>query len=283
MAYSPLTGLVYLAAKVDTMSLSAPDPEWKYDPDRDNVGADDAYDGPLLAKFGHPPPRGELLAWDPVRQKAAWRVSYPVVEGGGVLATAGNLVFQGRADGMFAAYRANNGKQLWTFDGGAGIMAPPMTYLVDGEQYVSVLAGWGGPSGLFNGPLAGKVKPGSGRMLTFKLGGSGVLNAPAFGHANLPAPMESHTSPQVVKEGQHLYGSWCARCHGWNAIAGPLPDLRYASKQTLDGIEAIVLGGTRAAAGMPSYAKLLNAEQVQAIRAFIVARARESAGEGPKR
>ena len=85
------------------------------------------------------------MAWDPVPQKAAWRVSYPVAEGGGVLATAGNLVFQGRADGVLAAYRATDGKQLWTFDAGTGIMAPPVTYLVDGVQYVSVLAGWGGP------------------------------------------------------------------------------------------------------------------------------------------
>ena len=93
-------------------------------------------------------PTGELLAWDPIAQKAVWRAKYPVVEGGGVLATAGNLIFQGRADGIFAAYRATDGEPLWRFDAATGIMAPPVTYTVDGTQYVTVLAGWGGPAGL---------------------------------------------------------------------------------------------------------------------------------------
>ena len=85
-----------------------------------------------------PRPVGELLAWNPVTQKEAWHARYPVAVGGGVLATAGNLVFQGRADGILAAYRATDGKQLWSFDAGTGIMAPPVTYQVDGVQYVSV-------------------------------------------------------------------------------------------------------------------------------------------------
>jgi hypothetical protein len=96
---------------------------------------------------------------DPVGQKAAWRVKYPVIEGGGVFDTRGNLVFQGRADGVLAAYRATDGKQLLAFEAGTGIMAPPVTYAVDGVQYVSVIAGWGGSAGLFNFPGNGPVKP----------------------------------------------------------------------------------------------------------------------------
>ncbi len=275
MAFSPATGFMYLPAKVGMQNLGAPDKNWKYNPDRDNMGEEQSYDGPLNAKFDSlPPPTGELLAWDPVKQKAAWRASYPVVEGGGVLATAGNLVLQGRGDGIFAAFRATDGKQLWTFDGGTGIMAPPVTYLINGIQYVSVLAGWGGPSGLFNGPLAGKVKPGYGRLLTFKLGGAAEFKPRPYGHPAPPTPLSgAQISPQLAHQGERIYNSnYCVDCHGWKAIAGPLPDLRYASKETLDDLENILLNGSRASAGMPSFKKLLNREQVRAIRAYLISR-----------
>ena len=74
-----------------------------------------------------PSPTGRLVAWNPVSQKAEWSIDFQVLESGGVLATAGNLVFQGRSDGMFAAYRATDGKRLWEFDAGTGILAPPVT------------------------------------------------------------------------------------------------------------------------------------------------------------
>lgn len=281
MAFSPATGLVYLPAKVGTRALHVPDPKWKYNADNTNVGAEDLYDGPLNAKVDSlPPPTGELIAWDPVGQKTVWRASYPVVEGGGVLATGGNLVFQGRADGVLAVYRATDGKQLWTFDAGTGIMAPPVTYQIGGVQYVSVLAGWGGSPGLFNDPGWGPVKPGFGRILTFVLDGAATLKAPAFGHKNPPVPsIATNASAQMVHQGGLLYNANCSYCHGVNAVAGPLPDLRYASKETLEGIEGIVLGGSRASAGMPSFQKILNPGQVRAIQAYIVSRA-GAAAEG---
>jgi PQQ-dependent dehydrogenase (methanol/ethanol family) len=281
MAYSPTTGLVYLPAKTGTQSLHVPDANWKYNPDANNLGRDPVYEGPLLAKLkAMPGPTGELLAWNPVTQSAAWRAKYPVAVGGGVLATAGNLVFQGRADGILAAYRATDGKQVWSFDAGTGIMAPPVAYQVDGVQYVSVLAGWGGPDGLGNDPSWGKVKPGFGRILTFALGGNTAFKPPVYGHKG-PPPMPTITvdaSPEVIHQGKILFGNNCAGCHGGNAIAGPLPDLRYASAATLQGIEDIVLGGKRAAMGMPSFAKILKPVEVKAIQAYIVSRAREDAG-----
>jgi len=279
MAFSPATALVYLPAKVGLQMVHAPDPKWKYNPDRDNVGMEDEYDGPLNAKLEKmSPPSGELLAWDPVAKKAAWRVTLPVVEGGGVLATAGNLVFQGRGDGVFVAYRASDGKQLWTFDAGTGIMAPPVTYMIDGVQYVSVMAGWGGAPGLFNFPGQGPVKPGFGRILTFALGRSAALDVPEFGHKDPPVPaITAKPSQKLAHEGGLLFNSHCMGCHGINAVAGALPDLRYSDKATLEGIDRIVLGGSRASLGMPSFKKILTAEQVRAIQAYIISRSQESA------
>ena len=133
MAFGDSTGLVYVSAKSGTFFLHTPGTEVKYDPDRWNHGLID-YDGPLRDQWlAAPPVRGELLAWDPVAEKAAWHAPSPVAETGGVLATAGNLVFQGRGDGIFAAYRATDGKQLWSFDAGTGIIAAPVTYSVDGD------------------------------------------------------------------------------------------------------------------------------------------------------
>jgi quinohemoprotein ethanol dehydrogenase len=278
MAFSPATGLMYLSVKVGTEALHVPDPKWKYDADRGNVGGQ-SYEGPLNAKLeSMTHPKGELIAWNPLTQKAAWRVGYPVVEGGGTLATAGNLVFQGRSDGIVAAYRATDGKQLWTFDAGTGIVAAPVTYRIGEVQFVSVMAGWGGPNGLSNDPTYGPVKPGFGRLVTFRIGGSAALKAPAFGHKDPPVPAITTKAPaKTVHEGKLLFDDHCSGCHGSKAIAGGLPDLRYSTKETLEGIEAIVLDGRLASAGMPSFRKILNAEQVRAIQAYIVARAQESA------
>jgi quinohemoprotein ethanol dehydrogenase len=278
MTFHPGTGLVYLPARVGTQMVHVPDKKWKFDPNRDNVGIDGKYEGPLFAKMAAlPSPTGELLAWDPIAQKPAWRAQYPVVDGGGVLATGGNLIFQGRADGIFAAYRATDGEQLWRFDAGTGIMAPPVTYTVDGVQYVTVMAGWGGSAGLMNTPAVGAVKPGYGRILTFAPNGSAKLNATAFGHKSPPIPVvTAKQNPQTVHRGTLLFNSYCFPCHGLNAVAGPLPDLRYSNKKVLASLESIVLGGTQAAYGMPSFKKILSAREVRTIRAYIISRSQES-------
>jgi quinohemoprotein ethanol dehydrogenase len=274
MAYSPETGFVYVPAKVGTQSLHAPDPEWMYDPTRANLGRDPDYDGPLQdALDALPDPRGELVAWDPVAQEAAWHAPYPVVQGGGVLATAGNLVLQGRSDGIFSAYRASDGEPLWQFDAATGIMAPPVTYLVDGVQYVTVMAGWGGPEGISNIPGQGPVRPGNGRVLTFALGANTPFDPPAFGYDGPPVPAISiSATADTLELGRRLYGMNCRGCHGVDAVAGGLPDLRYATAEIHEQFAAIVFGA-RAALGMPAFADRLDSEQVRAIQAYVLARA----------
>jgi PQQ-dependent dehydrogenase (methanol/ethanol family) len=284
MAFHPGTGLVYIPAKVGTKGLHAPDEDWTFDPADDNIGYDEDYDGSLDDLYDSmPAPAGELLAWDPVARRAAWRAPHPVVEGGGVLASAGNLVLQGRSDGILAAYRATDGELLWEFDAGTGIMAPPVTYLVDGQQYVSVLAGWGGPSGLWNSSEEGPVAPGYGRLLTFALGADAPFDPPQWLHTEPPTPaIEVEATPAMLDQGQHLYDNNCSFCHGQDVIAGPLPDLRYSTAAVHGQFEQIVRGGLRAPLGMPAFDDLLTSEEVRAIQAYVLERSREtSMGSSP--
>lgn len=284
MAFHPATGLVYVPAKEGTTFLQVPDAGWKFNARRDNVGIDPRYEGPLLAKLmSSPPATGELIAWNPVEQREVWRVTHPVVESGGVLATAGNLVFQGRSDGIFLAYRATDGAKLWEFDAGTGIMAPPVTFLTDGVQYVTLMVGWGGVQGLINAPGWGPTKAGFGRILTFAIGGTARLDVPPFGHKGPPAPaIHMNASRQTVREGKFLYADFCFICHGVGAVAGSgIPDLRYATAQVHQQFEAIVLNGTRESRGMPSFKDLLTRNQVRAIQAYVLSRAAEGPAVQP--
>ena len=279
MAFNPNTGLVYLPVRDGTTFLHRPDSTWRPARHGRNDGINVRYDGPLLEEWhSRPAPVGRLVAWDPVAQAARWTVDHPVLMGGGVLATAGNLVFQGRSDGMFAAYRATDGARLWEFDAGTGIMAPPVTYLVGDRQYLTLMVGWGGDIGLVNPPGFGPAKPGFARVLTFALDGKAVLNAPAFVRASA-SPTERFTtaSSATIREGSVLFERYCIFCHGVAAVAGALPDLRFATAATHARFESIVLRGERRALGMPAFDDVLSPVQVRAIQAFVLSRAAETA------
>ena len=277
ISFSPTTGLVYLAVLEDT-SLHAIIPNWKINLHDQTTGSDRAYRGPARDAYLKMKNAGRLLAWDPVAQKEAWHVDLPDPKSGGTLATAGNLVFQGRADGKLSAYRATDGKPLWEFDCGVGIAAPPMTFSVDGVQYVAVAIGWGGPQVLSNRP-PGKGHVGPGKLLVFQLGGTATL--PPYQHVVKPVPLPTFklaASKAEIEEGRKLFANTCARCHGGEAISGgSVPDLRYAADSTHEMFEEIVLGGARREYGMPSFTGDVTSAQVRLIHAYILDRARESA------
>jgi quinohemoprotein ethanol dehydrogenase len=279
MAFSPATGLVYFPV-TDAAFLHVVDDEWTYNPRLANVGDRLArYTGAeLLAWPKQQPASGRLVAWDPVAGREAWRVELPHMTSGGVLSTAGNFVMQGRADGKLIAYRATDGKVLWEFDSGVGIMAPPITYAINGRQYIAVLSGWGGPGALFNDPI-GRGVAGPGRLLGFALDGAATL--PSVKAAAPPVPMPTFAlSAGAVElaEGRALYESFCAACHGSNVESGgAIPDLRYASVATHQQFEQIVRAGLRASLGMPAFPEDLSPEQVRMIQAHVLQRARESA------
>ena len=277
MSFSPTTGLVYVPVLYDT-SLHAIIPNFKINLHDQTTGYDRAYRGPVRDEYLKLKSSGRLLAWDPVAQKEAWHVDMPDPKSGGTLATAGNLVFQGRSDGQLHAYRATDGQDLWHCDGGVGIAAPPMTYSVDGVQYISVVSGWGGPQVLSNRP-PGHGNVGPGKLLTFKLGGTATL--PPYHHEVRPVPMPTFklaATPAEVEQGRVLFANFCSRCHGGEVVSGgEVPDLRYAAEGTHEMFEQIVLGGARREFGMPSFTGDLNPAQVRLIHAYILARARESA------
>lgn len=279
MAFHPATGLVYVPARENSTFLSAADKKWKYDPKHWNRGEDPGYNGPVVSKLlAAPPMTGHLIAWNPAEQREAWRADLPLVESGGVLATGGNLVFQGRSDGIFCAFRATDGKKLWEYDAGTGIMAPPVTYLLNGVQYVTLMVGWGGAAGLINVPGSGPVKKGFGRVLTFSLGAKARLDLPPFGHAGPPSPaIQVKATEAAIHEGSRLYLRYCFYCHGAGVVSGSgVPDLRYSTAETHHQFKAIVLGGTRESRGMPSFNDTLNARQASTIQAYVLSRAAAS-------
>jgi quinohemoprotein ethanol dehydrogenase len=212
---------------------------------------------------------GRLLAWDPVHQREVWRVEHAGMWNGGVLTTAGNLVFQGTGDGRLVAYRADNGDLLWEADTQTGVIAPPISYRLDGDQYIAVMAGWGGGAPLImNQKNSAKGK--NGRLLIFKLGADGRLPMRSR-PASLPTPPELSGTPDSVALGAALYGQHCTRCHGAGAVSGGvLPDLRYMQPGTHELFDKIVIGGIYNDLGMVSFADVLSETDATAIHDYLI-------------
>jgi quinohemoprotein ethanol dehydrogenase len=158
--------------------------------------------------------RGSLMAWDVRAKKVAWQVEQKLPISGGTLATAGNLVFQGAADGRLVAYAADSGKVLWEITTYGSMPGGTVTYSVRGQQYVAVGIGWGGAfPGMFadGAVLAGYTNPS--RIAVWRLDGQGKLPPPALRQAKVaPPPM---TAPiERVMLGVTLFATHCGFCHG---------------------------------------------------------------------
>lgn len=287
MSYSPQTGLMYIPANNTIMPYLADD-----EFEGSELGGQMGLDFSTVAMPADKTARqqaldvttGHLLAWDPVKQREAWRVEYPGPSNGGTLSTAGNLVFQGTAGGEFRAYAADTGKQLWSFAAQTGIIAAPMTYAIDGEQYVAILVGWGGLWDMNTGILAGKSgpTPNISRLLVFKLGANGELPpAPPLRELVLDPPAFKG-SPEQVARGGELYAMYCGGCHGDAAIAGQInPDLRHSPTiARQEAIRAIVIDGALEHNGMVSFDRVIDGNDAEAIRQYLIFRANEDKAGG---
>ena len=287
MAYHPGENLVYIPA-FEAAMLYAPEENWKPDMARGfnvgfDLGAGDLPPDQGIRREVQGTIKGRLVAWDPVAQKPRWTVEHPGPWNGGVLATGGGLVFQGNSGSEFAAYNAATGDKLWSFAAQTGVVAPPMTYTVNGEQYVAVLAGWGGAFALsVDGELIDNMRPvrNISRLLVFKLGAQKQLPAePDFALAPLDPP-PSRASSATIEQGRTKYARYCAVCHAPAAVGSTeLPDLRRSG--ALDNGEAwsqIVHGGVLKDNGMASFAKSLSKDEIEAIRQYVIKRANEDKG-----
>ena len=286
MAFSPKLGLAYIPAQEMPRlqaPLDQPDPSSRW-----NTGFAMEAGVPLAPLDAEAmqemraAAKASLIAWDPVKQEARWTVAQPAAGSGGVLATASGLLFQGASNGLFAAYNAANGRRLWRRDLGIGIAAPPISYELDGNQYVLVATGLGGAQTLAAGFLLEKpLADNRGLLVAFRIGARERLPAagerPAVDAVARAAPFGDADQQEA---GRLLYSRNCASCHGIMAISsGVLPDLRWAPASGDATLwRSLVLEGAKAANGMPNFQKRLDTAAAEAIRSYVVLQAN---GAGP--
>lgn len=301
MSYSPKTGLVYIPVFDAPMLIAdlkrTPSPfKWtdsnfgayinipnvEYDPKADEpaFGKMPKFDV-INRKTGQSITRALLKAWNPVTQKTVWEQpvsqGYEVIEGG-VTSTAGNLIFQGNTHGELRVFAADTGKLLHTIQTGTAIMAAPTVYMIDGVQYVAVMAGYGGVDVGFEPPPDSAVAryDNEGRILAFRLGGAHDVPRTAkrvIPSLHVPPPKEG--SAADVAEGASLFNVWCSRCHGYGAVL--IPDLRRMQDgiDKIDTFKQIVLGGAFAAGGMEPFNDVLKPHDVEQIHAYLVGEAHD--------
>ena len=271
MTYSPRTGLVYIPTS-SLLHRYVPKPEFVLRRGAWNTAEDFAavtaeFENYEKIPFCNP---SHITAWDPVAQKQVWRVNKDRALPGGLLSTASDLLFQGQPDGRLMAYDARDGTTLWEGRTGTGVMAPPITYRVDGEQYVAVLAGLGGSHGSHFDTVD---DANHGRLVAFKLGGTAAAPKSLPRPSPRPGPPKLELSRAQVEKGRALYAENCTLCHGVGTIASGLyPDLKHASRETHARWDAIVLGGTLQAKGMAGFVDRLSVQDSQAIQAYVVER-----------
>jgi len=282
MAHNTDTGLVYIPAMESAFQYQAID-NYEHQNGHWNTGVNDAkpvgMPNDLSQSVLKKVTTGHLLAWDPKTQKEKWRLDRTQVWNGGVLSTAGNLIFQGTGDGEFQAIDAEKGNVLWQFIAQTGIAAPPITYAVDGEQYIAVLAGRGGAFSLIAGITVGP-NPNKSRVLVFKLGGTKRL-PPLAAELDYPElPPMPNVSEETIQLGLDKYHRYCAGCHGFSVVSnGTVPDLKYIHKVFHEQFKPIVLDGNFAGLGMAGFKDVLTDAEADAIHAYILHRAHEDKAE----
>ncbi len=283
------SGLVYIPAQENAFFYAIDENYkktgiYKRNPGRWNMGIEmSSLAQNVLANLeSMPEPGGFLKAFDPLTGETKWSVPIPHYWNGGVLGTAGGLVFQGDALGMFSAYDKETGERLWEFNTYTSMLAPPISFEIDGEQYVSVLTGSGGGD-LFGGePLppieiqASLTYNNFGRLLVFKLGGKEKLPIPDVRDTTIPEQTLADASVAQIQNGESNYNQYCAVCHGFVVkSAGGLPDLRKMTTGTHDLFNKIVLEGILGSNGMAGFADVLSEEEVSNIHHYVRARAHE--------
>ncbi len=263
MAFHPGLGLSYIPV-VDVPSVVTPDGEGGYDD----------YNLMLTEVDGRPHSPGKLVAIDAATGAVRWTVHHALAWNGGVLATAGNLVFQGNGEGRFEAYAADSGERLWSVITGSAINAAPVSYRQDGTQYVLIPIGASGGVQFYY-PQMHQTDDAKGptRLLAFSLGGEADVPLPSIARRPLPEQPQLDADAETIATGKAYYNWMCSGCHGKDAVAranGSVPDLRWSDQATHEAWHAIVVGGSKRMNGMPSVE--ISIEESEAIRDYVLSR-----------
>jgi quinohemoprotein ethanol dehydrogenase len=269
MSFNPQTGLVYMPVQGVPLTLQD-DKAWSMN--SNSPGQPMSGLGWNTAKFANsePPktkPFGRLVAWDPIAQKQVWAHEHISPWNGGTLSTAGDLVFQGTADGRFVAYNAKSGEKLWEQPTGTGVVAAPATYLVDGKQYVSIAVGWGG---VYGKAMRHTERQGPGTVYTFAVGAKAAM--PEFVNYRMQELVSGvKYKTEDVQPGTLLYVSNCVFCHGVPGVdrGGNIPNLGYIGNAYIENLQNFVYKSAANERGMPDFTGKLTAQEVEKIKAFI--------------
>ena len=282
LAFNQKNKLMYIPGRMTSFPYGY-DSSWKFDQVKDfgsgtgwNIGSDINNTHPIKSDPNAPKgaPPGFLLAWDPVKQKEVWRVKQEAHWNGGVVTTASGLVFQGTADGNLSALDGDNGKLLWKVNAGTGVVAPPITYSVDGIQYISFQVGWGGSGGAMNQKATPDIFPA--HIYTFRLDGKEKMPELIAMQRPVPLNIEYPGTETEIKRGEEIYLQYCMACHGTiDKDYGALPDLGHLTKEKFDIIDDIVLKGRLEPLGMPNFGSRLSATDLENIKKYIVASAKQ--------
>jgi quinohemoprotein ethanol dehydrogenase len=269
MSFNPQTGLVYLPAQGVPLNLMPEKAFTQNAPTPGKFGGTTGWNVGFVLNAEPPkaPAFGRLIAWDPVKQKEAWRAEYVAPWNGGTLTTAGNLVFQGTADGRFIAYNATTGEKLWETPTGTGVVAAPATYMIDGKQYVSVAVGWGGVFGI---AVRATELQSPGTVYTFAV--DAKAPPPAFVKYQTEGLLQGvKYDPKDVAEGTNIYVAACVTCHGVPGVdkGGNVRNLGYVPAEEITNLKDIVFKGPFRDQGMPDFTGKLTEADVVKIQAFI--------------
>jgi quinohemoprotein ethanol dehydrogenase len=275
MSFSKNSGLLYIPAH-DTAFDYHNDEAFTYDPATWNLGI--KFDQRFIDAAITSPPifRGFLIAWDPIAGSAKWQRQLSGHWNGGLLSTAGGLVFQGTADGLFTAYNDADGEPLWQTESSTGFFAPPVTYRAKGEQYVVIAAGvgGGGMGALIEGAKINEYHN-EGRIIAFKRGGDEPMPVSAKRDLTPPPMPDIEIDHSLIATGEEKFNAYCAVCHGFLVMSSNLyPDLRYLSADKHAIFKQIVVDGAFVNAGMPSFGDALTAEDARAIQMYVLDNAR---------
>ena len=266
MAVDPGRGYAYLPVQDMAAWYGLPESfvetgEYELNPNGISLGVD------MRPAEGAPPrpeARGFLKALDPVTGKEVWSVERATAYNGSALATAGDLVFQGDEAGQLAAFDADTGALVWEYDTQGGTPASPITYALDGEQYLAVQVS-----------RSFRRQGSDGRMMVFKLGAEGEITRELTA-SEMPEPPPLTASEAEVARGETLYNRTCVGCHGIGAVATINADLRMMTSETHAQFQDIVRGGVLSDKGMLSFAAAVTEAETELIRQYVISQARKA-------